>query len=124
MTHTENLSKASLLIKKRGLINIMKHIQKLNNWLAVKITNGIGTMWCAYIFALITFISLPSSISLSFANHHFNSIPIVSWIAQTFLQLVLLSVIMVGQNVQSAKHDDVLKNIKKIHKHLGIKEPK
>lgn len=88
--------------------------------MAVKVTNGIGTMWCAYVFALITFISLPSSIKASFTNHHFNSIPIVTWIAQTFLQLVLLSVIMVGQNVQSAKHDDVLKGIKRIHKHLGI----
>jgi hypothetical protein len=30
---------------------------------------------------------------------------IVSWVAQTFLQLVLLSVIMVGQNVQAAAAD-------------------
>ena len=30
---------------------------------------------------------------------------IVSWVAQTFLQLVLLSIIMVGQNVQAAAAD-------------------
>jgi hypothetical protein len=30
---------------------------------------------------------------------------IISWIAQTFLQLVLLSVIMVGQNVQAEAGD-------------------
>jgi len=30
---------------------------------------------------------------------------IISWIAQTFLQLVLLSIIMVGQSVQSAASD-------------------
>ena len=30
---------------------------------------------------------------------------LVSWVAQTFLQLVLLSVIMVGQNVQAAAAD-------------------
>ena len=31
--------------------------------------------------------------------------PIVSWVAQTFLQLVLLSIIMVGQNVQASAAD-------------------
>ena len=32
-------------------------------------------------------------------------VTIVSWISQTFLQLVLLSIIIVGQNVQSAAAD-------------------
>ena len=53
-------------------------------------------MWCAYIFAAIAFISLPKAIQSG------DSIVIVSWVAQTFLQLVLLSIIMVGQKVQSA----------------------
>lgn len=52
-------------------------------------------MWCAYIFAAIALISLPNAIK----SH--DTIIIVSWIAQTFLQLVLLSIIMVGQSVQS-----------------------
>ena len=52
-------------------------------------------MWCAYIFAGIALISLPNAIK----SH--DTIIIVSWIAQTFLQLVLLSIIMVGQSVQS-----------------------
>jgi hypothetical protein len=30
---------------------------------------------------------------------------IVAWVAQTFIQLVLLSIIMVGQNVQSIASD-------------------
>ena len=30
---------------------------------------------------------------------------IISWIAQTFLQLVLLSIIIVGQTIQSASSD-------------------
>ncbi len=34
-----------------------------------------------------------------------DTIVIVSWVAQTFLQLVLLSIIIVGQNVQSAAAD-------------------
>ena len=53
-------------------------------------------MWCAYIFAAIALISLPKAIQSG------DSIVIVSWVAQTFLQLVLLSIIMVGQKVQSA----------------------
>lgn len=55
----------------------------------------VSTMWCAYIFALIALISLPGAIKSG------DTIVIVSWVAQTFLQLVLLSIIMVGQNVQS-----------------------
>lgn len=32
---------------------------RFNGWFAVKVTNGVGTMWCAYAFAVIAFISLP-----------------------------------------------------------------
>lgn len=70
-------------------------MKRFNNWLAGKITNGVATMWCAYIFAAIALISLPKAIQSG------DSITIISWIAQTFLQLVLLSIIMVGQKVQS-----------------------
>jgi hypothetical protein len=66
---------------------------------AVVITRGVGTMACAYLFAVIAFISLPSAINSG------QLIVIISWIAQTFLQLVLLSIIMVGQNVQSIASD-------------------
>ena len=55
-------------------------------------------MWCAYAFALFDLISLPEAVRAGTAA-------IVSWVAQTFLQLVLLSVIMVGQNVQAAAAD-------------------
>ena len=70
-----------------------------NRWLALKITDGVGTMWCAYVFTAIALISLPAALSSG------NTIVIVSWIAQTFLQLVLLSIIMVGQNVLAAASD-------------------
>ncbi|MEI7890432.1 MAG: hypothetical protein WCI36_00525 [bacterium] len=69
-----------------------------NGWLALLITNSVSTMWCAYIFAGIAFISLPAAIRGGTA-------PLVSWVAQTFLQLVLLSVIMVGQKVAAAASD-------------------
>jgi hypothetical protein len=69
-----------------------------NSWLALKITSGVGTMWCAYVFALIALVSLPDAI-------HGGRPTIISWVAQTFVQLVLLSIIMVGQNISAAASD-------------------
>jgi hypothetical protein len=69
-----------------------------NGWLALIITNMVGTMWCAYIFAVLALISLPAAI-------HAGTATTISWIAQTFLQLVLLSVIMVGQRVSAQASD-------------------
>ena len=56
-------------------------------------------MWVAYLFAAIALISLPAAIQSG------NVIIIVSWIAQTFFQLVLLPIIIVGQNVIQAAND-------------------
>jgi hypothetical protein len=69
-----------------------------NSKLAVKITNVVGTMWCAYAFAALALISFPAALRAGTAT-------LVAWFAQTFLQLVLLSIIMVGQKVASAKSD-------------------
>ena len=96
----------------------MSKINQFNNWLAEKITNTVSTMWVAYIFAIIALISLPAAL----ATHQL--IIIVAWIAQTFLQLVLLSVIMVGQKLQAdatikhvnKKHEELKKHITKVHK--------
>ena len=74
----------------------MKRINEFNRRLAEKITSAVSTMWCAYIFAILALISLPAAIKTG------DVVVIVGWIAQTFLQLVLLSIIMVGQNVASA----------------------
>jgi hypothetical protein len=56
-------------------------------------------MWCAYVFAVIALISLPAALQSR------SPIIIVAWVAQTFLQLVLLPIIIVGQNVQAAASD-------------------
>src|SRR6516162_8611761 len=69
---------------------------RFNQWFAVKITTGVGTMWCAYAFAALALVSLPSAIASG------SPVTLVSWISQTFLQLVLPSVIIVGQNVLAA----------------------
>ena len=69
-----------------------------NGRLALLITSAVSTMWCAYIFAAIALISLPAAV-------HGGTATLISWIAQTFLQLVLLSVIMVGQKVAAQASD-------------------
>ena len=83
-------------------------IAKFNNGLALKITNGVGSMWSAYIFGLLSLCSLPAIIVLidPRARNDFpkfiiaaSVITLIAWISQNFLQLVLLPVIMVGQNV-------------------------
>jgi hypothetical protein len=71
-----------------------------------RITAIVGTMWCALVFAGIAFISLPAAIG----TH--DPIVIVAWVAQTFLQLVLLSIIMVGQGQQA---DAVAQKIDETH---------
>ena len=73
----------------------MSRLNNLNQKVATKITSFVSTMWCAYIFAAIALISLPAAIKSG------DPIVIVAWIAQTFLQLVLLSIIMVGQDASS-----------------------
>jgi hypothetical protein len=74
-------------------------IARFNTWVAVKVTKSVGTMWCAYAFAALALVSLPAAIMSG------NAVLIVSWISQTFLQLVLLSIIIVGQNVLAAASD-------------------
>lgn len=69
----------------------MSRVADFNRRVAERITAFVSTMWCAYIFAAMTLISLPAAIKTG------NVVVIVGWIAQTFLQLVLLSIIMVGQ---------------------------
>lgn len=81
----------------------MNRINEFNRRLAGKITSFVSTMWCAYIFAALALISLPAAIKTG------DVVIIVAWIAQTFLQLVLLSIIMVGQQVSSASVEKMIK---------------
>ena len=70
-------------------------INKINDWIAIKCTIMASNMWTAYLFLIISLVSLPAAI----ASH--DAFTIVSWISQSFLQLILLPIIMVGQNLLS-----------------------
>ena len=85
-------------VKVTDLLRRDSAVNRFNTKVAIVITTVVGSMWCAYAFALFDLISLPAAI-------RGGASAIVSWVAQTFLQLVLLSVIMVGQNVQAAAAD-------------------
>ena len=83
-------------------VTIAKAEQALTGFnmkIAVAITKGLGTMVCAYIFAILAIIGFPG----------FGATPTqyVQWLSQTFIQLVALSVLAVGQQVLS-KHGELM----------------
>jgi hypothetical protein len=92
------LRKGHAPFKRRDLLPGANALQRFNSMVAVKITGAVGTMWCAYAFAALALFSLPEAIRGGTAT-------LVSWVAQTFLQLVLLSIIIVGQKVDGAASD-------------------
>jgi hypothetical protein len=109
----------------RGLRGEVQRANGINAKIAVFLTNIVGSMWCAYVFGVIALIGLRPALKPGGEG-------IIAWIAQTFLQLVLLSVIMVGQNVQSVAsdirsqhtYDDTVQILDRldIHTEGGLKE--
>jgi hypothetical protein len=102
---------------------------KHENWLVrfnakfgLKITVIVGTMWTAYLFTLLALFALPDAIK---QGTYF----VVVWLSSSFLQLVLLPIIIVGQNIQAKANDTradetykdaeaVLKEASMIQEHL------
>ena len=118
--------------KAKGPAVSAKHEQSkqelgLNGKIGLFITKSVGTMWAAYAFVALTLISLPAAIASG------NTLVIVAWVAQTFLQLVLLPIIIVGQNIQAASADAraiatyedagaILEEAKEIQSHLAAQD--
>jgi hypothetical protein len=98
MSETHDLHARLAHRKAHGAALIANEHIGFNGWLAATITKGVGSMWCAYAFAALALVSLPEAI-------HQGVVSLVSWISQTFLQLVLLSIIMVGQRVLASASD-------------------
>jgi hypothetical protein len=69
-----------------------------NGKVALILTTVVGTMWCAYAFAMLALVALPQAAGGG-------SLALIQWLSQTFIQLVMLSVIMVGQNILSRASD-------------------
>lgn len=84
---------------------------RFNKKFALLITNNIGTMSCFWLFCIVALIALPAVLVEA---HILPSIGIigatgfalcVAWLAQSFIQLVLLPALMVGQNLQTLAAD-------------------
>jgi len=113
--------------------------QRFNKRVALAITTYVGTMTCFWVFCLLALCSLPYVLSqFSVFAHTFPAVIIkmsiltlIAWIAQTFLQLVLLPSIMVGQNLQNEAADarsaktfedvEAVLNLLDIHTQGGLK---
>ena len=102
-------------------VNHQNPFVRFNARFGPKITLVVGTMWAAYIFTIIALFALPSAI--------IQGTYVVVWLSSSFLQLVLLPIIIVGQNIQAAAADmrsedtykdadAVLKEAEEIQKHL------
>lgn len=66
-------------------------VENFNSALADRITAALSSMWCAYLFAALALISLPTAIGSGTAA-------LVAWTAQTFIQLVALAILGAGQD--------------------------
>jgi len=97
-------------------------IVRFNARFGLLVTISVGTMWCAYVFTVLALLALPSAIKQG-------TYYVIVWLSSSFLQLVLLPVIIVGQNIQAAAADKraeetykdaeaVLKEAEEIQKHL------
>ena len=85
--------------KHQGVHTTAKEHLGFNGAVAKLITNLVGTMYCAYVFALIAFVALPAAIQAH------SLIVLVNWLSGNFIQLVLLPVIIVGQMISARASD-------------------
>lgn len=73
--------------------------QGINDRIAIVLTNGVASMWCAYAFVVLAILGFPGL--------HASPTQYVQWVSQTFIQLVMLSVIMVGQGLLG-RHQELM----------------
>jgi hypothetical protein len=99
---TEHLPRLVTTRQVRHLIHGAGALGQFNSRLAVLITKSVGTMWAAYVFVFIALVSFPQAWN---AFTHGDTVIGIAWLSQSFLQLVLLPIIIVGQNVISASQD-------------------
>jgi len=103
-------------------------LARVNAALGVRITASVGTMYCAYLFAVIGIMGVVGALT-----NNVRLVLIVGAVSGYFLQLVLLPIIIVGQNVQAAASDaraqatyddasPVLAEALKIQEHLATQD--
>jgi len=102
-----SLFQHTLLLHKPRNVNVQHKEEQeasgVNTRIAVGLTKSVGTMWTAYSFAVLALVGLlailgwlPPIVAL-----------LVVWASQTFIQLVMLPILSVGQNVLG-RHAELL----------------
>lgn len=100
----------------------------INQRIAIALTKAVGTMTCAYCFTLLAIAGFPYLLGPGVSQY-------VQWISQTFIQLTMLSVIMVGQAILGRKAElqadeafsttqKSFADIEQIVKHLDVQDSK
>jgi hypothetical protein len=89
--------------------------ERFNRSVAVVITRNVGTMTCFWLFTVLALLSLPATLKLAGVIKSawvlpaffltFGFIYLIQWVAQNYIQLVLLPALMVGQNLQNEASD-------------------
>ncbi len=95
--HELHHSEPARAAKLRGVENESRWV-RFNAKLGLKVTLAVGSMWAAYLFAFLALFALPDAFR---QGTYF----MVVWLSSSFLQLVLLPVIIVGQNIQAKAAD-------------------
>lgn len=72
--------------------------KRANAKIAIWVTLGVGSMSCAWLFAILAIAGLPTALKPG-------NIGFLFWFSSDLLQLTLLSVIIVGQNIQASASD-------------------
>lgn len=76
-------------------------MKRINDSVARAVTTFVGSMLCAYLFAGL---AIYGGLHVDWGN----TFQVVQWLSQTFLQLVLLSVIMVGTRLNGEAQEELI----------------
>jgi hypothetical protein len=112
---THGFTRSGLAVHRRTVDHLptASAYQRFNKRVALGLTSVVGTMTCFWLFCILALLSLPAVLSgFGTFAHTFPTwmikasiIALVAWVAQTFIQLVLLPALMVGQNLQNEAAD-------------------
>ena len=110
-SHRHHLAQSARIHSPRALI---EDVHGFNAKAAVVITDILGSMPCFWVFNVLAFISLPAVLTLVAPSLKdffpawlikVSLISLVSWCAQTYVQLTALSVLQVSNNAQGRQQE-------------------
>lgn len=108
-----------------------QHRPGISGRIALRLTAAVGTMRAAYLFACLALVALPAVLGYNWLPSR--TLLIVGWVSQTFIQLVMLAVLQLGQNLQAAGADAlaeatfrdaeaILHEVQEVQRHLAAQD--